>query len=150
MSLTTDQGFGLDNYAALLAESRTLRAIGNTVIIAVASTLIAVVLGSLLAFLVAYTDLAHKKWIEILTLAPFVIPSYIITLSWSTLLSARGSLNQFLDSAFGFKVNIYTLGGIILVLGICNAPVVYLNVLPFLRKIPRDLEWAARVCGRSL
>ena len=150
MSLTTDQGFGLDNYAALLAESRTLRAIGNTVIIAVASTLIAVVLGSLLAFLVAYTDLAHKKWIEILTLAPFVIPSYIITLSWSTLLSARGSLNQFLDSAFGFKVNIYSLGGIILVLGICNAPVVYLNVLPFLRKIPRDLEWAARVCGRSL
>lgn len=150
MSLTTDQGFGLDNYAALLAESRTLRAIGNTVIVAVASTLIAVVLGSLLAFLVAYTDLAHKKWIEILTLAPFVIPSYIITLSWSTLLSARGSLNQFLDSAFGFKVNIYSLGGIILVLGICNAPVVYLNVLPFLRKIPRDLEWAARVCGRSL
>ncbi len=150
MSLTTDQGFGFTNYAELLTKSRTLQAIGNTVLIAVCSTLIAVVLGSVMAFLVAYTDVFHKKWMEVLTMAPFVIPSYIITLSWSTLLSARGSINGFLDANFGFKVDIYSLGGIILVLGICNASVVYLNVLPFLRKIPRDLEWAARVCGRNL
>lgn len=150
MSLTTDGGWGPDNYLLLLKETRTLRAIGNTVIIAVASTAISILLGSWLAFLVAYTDVRHKKLLAALTLAPFVIPSYIITLSWSSLLSARGSLNLFLTYLFGGGINVYSLGGIILVLGICNTSVVYLNVLPLLKKIPRDLEWAAQVSGYNI
>lgn len=147
MSLSIPGGVGIDRYLELLAETRTLRAIGNTVYIAVFSTLIAVLLGSAMAFLVAYTDISHKKWVGLLMLTPYVIPSYIITLSWSVAFSARGSLNQFLQSVLGCKVNLYSLGGIILVMGICNAPVVYLNVLPLLRRIPRDLEWAARISG---
>lgn len=46
-------------------------------------------------------------------------------------------------------VDIYTMGGIILVLGFCNIPIVYVNVVHMLRKIPRDMEWAARACGYS-
>ena len=41
------------------------------------------------------------------------------------------------------------MGGIILVLGFCNIPIVYVNVVHMLRKIPRDMEWAARACGYS-
>lgn len=150
MSLTTDGGLSFDNYLDLLKETRTLRAIGNTVLIAASSTAISVVLGSWIAFLVAYTDIKHKKLLETLTLAPFVIPSYIITLSWSSLLSSRNGVNLFLTRIFGRGINIYSLGGIILMLGICNMSVVYLNVLPLLRKIPRELEWAAQVSGYSI
>lgn len=150
MSLTVDGSFSVENYRVLLAQTRTLHAIENTILIAAGSTVIAVVLGCVAAFLVAYTDIGHKDWIGILMLAPYIIPSYIITLSWSMVFSARGTLNGFLDEMLSIKVNIYSLGGIILVLGICNAPVVYLNVLPFLRRIPRDLEWASRICGYSV
>ena len=34
-------------------------------------------------------------------------------------------------------------------LGFCNIPIVYVNVVHMLRKIPRDMEWAARACGYS-
>ena len=47
-------------------------------------------------------------------------------------------------------VNIYSIGGILLVIGICNIPVVYMSVIHMLRRIPRDLEWASRACGFGL
>ena len=36
------------------------------------------------AFLTAYTNVKRKKLLELLVLAPYIIPSYIITLSWSS------------------------------------------------------------------
>ena len=47
-------------------------------------------------------------------------------------------------------MNIYSIGGILLVIGICNIPVVYMSVIHMLRRIPRDLEWASRACGFGL
>lgn len=149
MAVTQEDGCGLDNFAELLAEERTREAIVNTVIIAVSSTLFAAVAGSGLAFLVAYCNIRRKGLLEFLILLPFIVPSYIITLSWSGFLSSRGAFNTLLTSLGLPAVDIYTIGGIILVLGICNIPIVYINVVHMLRKIPRDMEWAARACGYS-
>lgn len=150
MSITTENGFGMDNFRALLAESRTQKAILNTIIIAVGSTLIAMIFGTIMAFIVAYTNIRFKKFIEILVLMPYVIPSYVITLSWSNLLMANGSVNKFLKSAGLPGINIYSVGGIVLVMGICSVPVVYLIVISMLRKIPPDMEWASRASGYSV
>ena len=80
MSLTTDGGFGLQNYVDMLHEERTAKAVRNTLIISIASTVIAVAAGSFFAFLTAYTNVKRKKLLELLVLAPYIIPSYIITL----------------------------------------------------------------------
>lgn len=150
MSLNTDQGYSLLNYQTLLQETRTRKAIWNTIVIAAGSTVIAATLGSLFAFMIAYTNIRRKRLLELLVLLPFIIPSYIITLSWSSLLSGRGTINQFLGH-FGLgPINIYSVGGIILVLGFCNIPVVYMNVIHMLRKIPQDMEWASLTCGYSI
>ena len=84
MSLTTDGGFGLQNYVDMLHEERTAKAVRNTLIISIASTVIAVAAGSFFVFLTAYTNVKRKKLLELLVLAPYIIPSYIITLSWSS------------------------------------------------------------------
>ena len=150
MGITLEDGrYGLENFATLLSEERTWEAIANTILIAVTSTTLAAVLGSGLAFLTAYCNIKRKGLIEFLVLLPFIIPSYIITLSWSSFLSSRGVLNQFITSLGLPALDIYTMGGIILVLGFCNIPIVYVNVVHMLRKIPRDMEWAARACGYS-
>ena len=150
MSLTLEDGtYGLSNFIQLLSEERTHEAIINTIIIAVSSTLIAAVIGSFIAFLTAYSNIKRKGIIEFLVMLPFIIPSYIITLSWSSFLSARGAFNGVITALGLPAVDIYTMGGIILVLGFCNIPIVYVNVVHMLRKIPRDMEWAARSCGYS-
>ena len=150
MSITTENGYGINNYLVLMAEKRTQKAIINTIIIAVCSTLIAMFFGTIMAFVVAYTNIRFKKIVEALVLMPYVIPSYVVTLSWSNLFMANGSINKFLKSIGIPVINIYSIGGIVLVMGICNIPVVYLIVISMLRKIPTDMEWASRASGYSV
>ena len=68
----------------MLHEERTVKAVRNTLIISTASTVIAVAAGSFFVFLTAYTNVKRKKLLELLVLAPYIIPSYIIALSWSS------------------------------------------------------------------
>lgn len=89
MSLKGSDGYGLSNYQVLLQEKRTREAIFNTILIAASSTMIAIVAGSGLALAAAYTNIKRKRLLELLVLLPFIIPSYIITLSWSGFLAKR-------------------------------------------------------------
>lgn len=150
MSVTQNGGYGFGNYAELFREPRTLRAIGNTVAIALASTALSTVLGVLLAFLAACLNIKRKRLLELLALAPFLLPSYVVTISWTSLLERNGGVNRLLQFLRLPPLSLYSLGGIIFVLGICNVPLVYLTTVDTLRKIPKELEWAARAsgCGR--
>ncbi|TQQ84412.1 iron ABC transporter permease [Peptacetobacter hominis] len=150
MSITGEEGITLANYATIFADPRTNKAIVNTIVISVLSTIIAIVFGSLIAFLVAYTNISNKKIVEILVLSPYIIPSYIITLSWSNILSEKGFINGIIEKMGLPIINIYSVGGIVIVMGICNIPVVYLMVVNMLRKIPKDMELAARTSGYGI
>jgi iron(III) transport system permease protein len=150
MSCKGPDGYGLQNFLVLLHEPRTLKAIVNTLIIAVGSSCIATVVGTCMAFAIAYTNFRHKHLLEMLVLMPFIIPSYITTLSWAGIITKRGLINR-AAAALGLgTINIYSIGGILFIVGVCNIPIVYLSVTHMLRKIPKDLEWASRSCGFSI
>ena len=150
MSCKGPDGYGLQNFAVLLREPRTLKAIVNTLIIAVGSTVFATILGTAMAFILAYTNVRHRHFLEMLVLMPFIIPSYITTLSWAGIVTKKGLLSR-LAAALGLgTLDIYSIGGILFIVGICNIPIVYLSVTHTLRKIPKDLEWASRSCGFSI
>ena len=138
------------NFAALASDERTAPAIANTLLIAAGSCAIATFCGTGLAFVVAYLDIPAKRAIELLALMPFIVPSYIVSMGWGSLLGPTGELNRALAAAGLPQLNVYSLGGIVFVLGVCSIPVVYLNVLSTLRKVPRDQEWAARAAGYSV
>lgn len=147
MSFKYNDGISISNYINLLGQTRTLESIKNTIIIAFSSTLISLFLGGLFSFFIAYTNIKRKTLMELLVLLPFIIPSYIITLSWSNLLESNSFINNLISKVGLPPINIYSLGGIIIVLGICNVPTVYLITVNMLRKIPVDLELASRVSG---
>ena len=147
MSFTQDGALSLGNYIELLHEPRTFRAIGNTIVIAFGATILSTVLGVVLAFIIAYVNIKRKRLLEVLVLAPFIIPSYVITISWTSALTGGSGINKLLGYLHLGPVNLYSLGGILFVLGICHIPLVYFSTVNMLRKIPRDLEWAARACG---
>lgn len=151
MSVTDADGqVTLSAMQSLLAEERTRRATWNTVVIAVVSTAMAMVIGLYLAWLVAYTNIRHKRWLTVLTLAPYVIPSYVIAIAWGDLLSLHGGVNRILTWCGIGPVDLYSLWGIIWTMGWCHVPLVFLFSVTMLRKIPREWEWAARLagCGR--
>ncbi len=146
-SFSTESSSIFLNYVSLLAEPRTVSAIKNTIIIGIGATIISVGLGGILAFLMAYTNIKRKKLIQTMIMAQFIIPSYVITLAWSQLFQKTGVINQFLEKIRLPMVDIYTIGGIVFVLGLCNLPLVYTLTLSMFRKVPRDLEWAGRISG---
>lgn len=149
MSITEDAGYSFSHYTRLLAENRTHRAIYNTVITGVFSTAFSVLWGSIFAILTAYTNLKRKKLAEILILMPFIVPSYIITLSWTGILSEKGIVNHLLSAAGIGHINLYSMGGIIFVQGMCHIPLVYLILKTMLKRIPVELEWASMAAGFS-
>ncbi len=152
MSVTAPDGqWTLAAMQSLLAEERTQRATWNTVLIAVVSTAMAMIIGLYLAWLIAYTNIRHKRWITALTLAPYVIPSYVIAIAWGDLLSLHGGVNRILTWCGIGPVDLYSLWGIIWTMGWCHVPLVFLFSVTMLRKIPREWEWAARLagCGRA-
>lgn len=150
MSFKVDGLTSLQNYQLLLGEQRTLMAIKNTIVIAGCSTLIVLVVGIILAILVAYTNIYGKRILELLILAPLVIPSYVLTLSWSNLLMPSAVVNQWLVRLGLPALNIYSQGGIIVMLALCSLPIVYLLSVDALRKIPRAMEEASYSSGHGM
>ena len=137
MSFQVDGSFSFENYTNILTEQYTWTVLKNTVLTVLGSTMISVVLGVTMAWLVAYTDIRLKKWMQVFILLPFIIPSYIVTISWT----------QFVGDFEWLNVNLYSLTGIIFILGISHYPLVYLLTIGVLKKIPRELEWAVRTSG---
>lgn len=149
-SIETPNGFGLLNFASVLKSNRTLQAIQNTLILGVGSTLISTVLGLSMAIIISYTNVRFKKTFELLTILPFVIPGYITTLSWTSVFAVSSPINQLLRHFHLPIVNLYSMGGMIFILGISNAALVYLNVVDILRKIPVEQEWASQISGYGI
>lgn len=138
----------------LLASDRVLIASGNTLLIALSSTLISVVLGTAAAWLVALSDLRAKTaWVFVFIL-PLMIPPQVTALAWLQALAPSSPLTL-LFATLGLpwfapgEQPLYSLTGIVLLLGTHNAPLVFLTVRAGLRRLPADLVEAAQASGAS-
>ena len=151
MSFIGDTGFTLSFYKSILAEPRTWQVLKNTVIVVAGSTILASILGIIFAWIVAYTDIRGKNIIQVFIFMPFVIPSYVTSLAWVQFFGPKGFVDRLL-AIFPFDIptwNLYSLSGIIFVMGISHFPLVYLFTVNVLRQIPREMELAARISGAS-
>ncbi|UOQ84693.1 ABC transporter permease [Gracilibacillus salinarum] len=149
LSFTSDGNLTFLNYTTILQDAATWQVVQNTVLVVAGSTVVSLIIGVSLAWLVAYTDIRAKRVMQIFIVLPFVIPSYITTLAWTQFLGTDG-LYMKLASLPPFSVepiDLYSLAGIIFVLGFSHYPLVYLLTVSVFRKIPRELELASRASG---
>lgn len=139
------------HYTQIFSEPRTWTIFRNTVVMVAGATTLALALGLVFAWLVAYSDIRLKKLLQLMILVPFIIPSYILTLSWTQLMSSNGwvaSLLQLLPFSLE-PLQMYSMEGIIFTLALSHFPLVFLFTVGVLRKIPREMEWAARASGAN-
>ncbi len=138
----------------LLANRRVINATLNTLSIGMASTLLSLLLGTLAAWLVALTNLRAKAAWVFAFILPLMIPPQVIALAWLQAL-APGSTLAALFNAVGLpwfspgEQPLYSWAGIVLLLGLHNAPLVFLTVRAGLRRLPAELVEAARISGAS-
>lgn len=138
----------------LVASDRVLIASGNTLLIAFSSTLISVLLGAAAAWLVALSDLRAKTAWVFAFILPLMIPPQVTALAWLQALAPSSPL-ALLFGSLGLpwfapgEQPLYSLSGIVLLLGTHNAPLVFLTVRAGLRRLPADLVEAAQISGAS-
>ena len=141
--------FGLGVAQDVLSSASTWTAAGHSLVTAIFGTAISLLLGTAFAFLVALTDIRGKQALVFLFLLPLMIPPQVTALSWSQLFGPASPLLITLGLAppLGAPNPIYSAEGIILLLGIQHAPLVFLAMRAGLRTMPREMIEAARACG---
>src|SRR5688572_10578920 len=107
----------------LLGTRKVLTATLNTLTIAVVSTFLAMVLGTVAALLIALTNLRGKQAWVFTFILPLMIPPQVTALAWVQALSPSSPVLLWLGLTLpaGSPSPLYSLTGIIVLLGLHNA-----------------------------
>ncbi|MGI5176008.1 ABC transporter permease [Dactylosporangium sp. CA-152071] len=150
-----EEGSVTGTFADVFTDRRLLTVLGNTALVIGVSCLIAIVLGSTLAWLNERTN-ARLGWAsDVLPVVSLLVPSTAGAIGWVLLASpGAGFLNVIIsdiNDAAGIglpQLNIFSRPGMIFVYSLYMIPQVYLVVASAMRNIDPALEEAARVSGR--
>lgn len=127
-----------------------LAALRGSVVLSAAVSAMTVALGVPLGFLLGRSDLPGREWLRPLCTIPYAIPPYVLGIAWIRLLNpTNGLLNQ-AAAAVGLPAfDVYSLAGMVWVLGLAFTPFVMLATADQLSRVDATLEEAARISGAS-
>jgi iron(III) transport system permease protein len=138
-------------YVQLATERFFLPSLINTLIYAVGSSAIALVIGSLQALIVERTNTPGRKVAFLAAIISLGVPHVLYTVAWLMLLGRSGPLNDL--AAFitgqGQAINVYSLWGMILIEGVGFVPLTFLLMSAVLRQTDASFEEAAMMSGAS-
>jgi iron(III) transport system permease protein len=128
----------------------------TTIVLAILSSVLAVFMGTLLAWCASMLPQRVRRIGELAPLLPLVVPAVAAVTGWIFLLSPRvGYLNMLLrqlpglDSLEEGPFDIYSVTGIIIITGMLLSSFVYVFVFTGLKNMGQELEAAAAACGAS-
>ena len=140
----------LDAYAAVLGSPSLLASLGATLVFALLSSVCAIALGGLLAWIVERTDAPGKQALYASTFVVFAVPGIIRVVGWIFLLGPRsGYLNEAARRVLGdgATFDVFSMAGMVLVETLFWVPVVFLLMAMPLRSMDPALEEAAAMSG---
>ncbi|MBT6276929.1 MAG: iron ABC transporter permease [Chromatiales bacterium] len=143
--------FDLGVAAEVLGSGSTWRALWRSLWTAAGGTALSLIIGVPFAILVALTDLRAKVALVFCFMLPLMIPPQITALSWVQLFGPSSALLQAVGMAppLGSPHPLYSAEGIMALLGVQHAPLVFLAVRSGLRGLPREMVEAARCSGAA-
>src|SRR5438552_3390288 len=141
------ESLGLDNYVNLIDDSRILT---NTAFVACIATIMAVVLGFLIAWTLTRTRLPGRARLERLMQLPYYLTPLVGALAWAILAAPKsGFLNQLwhLVGGSGDLFNIYSAWGIAWVMALFEGTVAFVMIGAAMKSMDPSLEESSRVLG---
>lgn len=135
-------------HLSVLLQGDVLQAGANSLVSAIASALAAVVIGTVFSVLLERTDLRGRGALRLLALSPLLMPPFVGAIAWLGVAGPTSPLNLWWRDVFGAPLwSLYGADGVILLLTIHSYPIAMIIVSAALRRIPSDLEQAARIGG---
>jgi iron(III) transport system permease protein len=147
-------GFGvfdlsLANFVTVLRNPNVHLALANSMIACGGGAALAVSIGLTFSWIVVRTNTPWKGFVGAASMIPLFVPPLVAGVAWSILGSPKsGLINTMLKWAgIDWRINLYSLTGLILVFGIYYAPYVYMFTASALRNMDPSLEEAAEISG---
>jgi iron(III) transport system permease protein len=150
-SVSGPHGISLGNYAHAFRTPRFVTAVGNSLLLAVLSSLTSMLLGTPIAWLVGRSDMPLRRTIRVLVLASFAVPAFVNALSWVLLAGPNaGVLNKawmaLTGSDHGF-LDIFSMTGLLLVYTATIYPLAFIFMHNAFESMDARMEHAARLLG---
>lgn len=140
------------------ARSVFWKPLGNSILMSMVSCLIAVTIGGGIAFLITRTDFPAKKFVSLVFVFPYIMPSWSIAMFWENFfkntihLKATQAQTGLLQALTGIGTPaslVYGFWPIAICLGIHYAPFAYILIGGILRNMDANLEEAATILKAS-
>lgn len=137
-------------HLATLFEGDVVEAGLNSLVSSLASALGAVLVGGALALIIERTDIPGKGALRLFAFSPMLVPPFVGAISWVGLAGPASPVNRWWREQFGEPLwSVYGADGVIMLLIVHSYPIAMLIITAALRRVPADLEQAARIAGAS-
>jgi iron(III) transport system permease protein len=144
------QEYGLKNYIAIFDED--INVLFNTVIIAVMATVMAILIGFTLAWILTRTNVPGREKLERLMELPYYMTPLVGALAWSIIAGPKSGFVNQIWKAFGGRsdlVDVYGHFGIAWVMALFEGTVAFVMIAASMKSMDPALEESARVMGAS-
>ena len=149
-------GFGVynlsvANFVTVLGNPNVHLALANSLIACAGGTALAVAIGVAFSWIVVRTNTPWKGFIAAASMVPLFVPPLVAAVAWSILGSPKTGLvnTMFKWAGIDWRIDLYSMTGLIVVFGMYYAPYVYMFTASALRNMDPSLEEAAEVAGAS-
>ncbi len=141
--------YGLDNFAGLIAYPQILL---NTLIVSFAATVMALVLGFVMAWIITRTNVPGRRLFEQMMVVPYYLTPLLGALAWSLLGTPEsGFINQIWRALGGsdYLIDINSAAGIAWVMALFEGSVAFVMIGAVMKSMDPALEEASQVMGAS-
>jgi len=148
--LSADGSFSLAYFGKFFARKYYWNTLVNSFKVTIVSTLLAAVLGLVMAYVLRSIRIKGSKYLNILIVMSYLSPPFIGAYAWIQLLGRNGFITRILNNLFHVKLNgIYGFAGIVLVFSLQSFPLVYMYLSGALKNLDNSLNEAAESLGCS-
>lgn len=146
-------GFTLDHYIRLFTNPRLLESAWNSFVFAAASTVLTLLYGGTLAWVVERTNTPFKTLAYLTTIISLGTPYILYVSAWIFLLGGSGPINgvlKFLLNSDSPVFSVHSMWGMVLIEGVLWSPMVFLLLSATFRNANAEMEEAARMSGAGV
>jgi len=142
----------LRHYAQLFADTHLYTSAANSLIFASCATLVSLLFGGTLAWIVERTNAPLKPLAYLTTIVSLGTPYILYVTAWLFLLGRTGPFNDAWRNlgGTGLLFDVYSLWGMIVIEGFLWSPLVFLLLSASFRAANAEMEEAARMSGASI
>jgi ABC-type Fe3+ transport system, permease component len=151
---SSNAGWSLDKFVASWTSKTTYVTLLNSLIIAVAGTVVAVLIGALFAWVTTSTNVPGRRALTPIMILSLLLPPLFYGFGWIMLANEQtGLLNLAMQHWFGvhgslFNVESWT--GLIMLSGLGFSPFTYLLLVGAFQNRDQSLDEASRISGASM